>query len=108
MKAVGLSFYTLPEDPIIVQTGGLPNRPLFSIFIFFTAIYVNAALLEWTVRCRWIILSFCYQGFSKDKVYIMLHGVCESWVKYENATAHAVLLGVISGKCFPLTVFYNG
>lgn len=54
------------------------------------------------------IVSFCYQGFSKDKVYIILHGVYESSVKYDNAATHIVLLGVISGKCFSLTVFYNG
>lgn len=41
------------------------------------------------------IVSFCYQGFSKDKVYIILHGVYECSVKYDNATARAVLLGVI-------------
>lgn len=33
VKAAGLSFYTLPEDPIIVHTGGLPKRPLFFIFM---------------------------------------------------------------------------
>lgn len=54
------------------------------------------------------IVSSRYQGFSKDKVYIILRGVYDSSVKYDNATAHAVLLGAISGKCFPLTVFYNG
>jgi hypothetical protein len=54
------------------------------------------------------IVSFCYQGFPKGKAYIILHGVYESSVKYDNAAAHVVLLGVISGKCFPLTVFYNG
>lgn len=54
------------------------------------------------------ILSFCYQGFSKDKIYIFLHGVYESSVKYDNVASHAVLLGRIAGKCFPLTASYNG
>lgn len=54
------------------------------------------------------ILSFCYQGFPEDKIYIILHGVYESSVKYDNAASHAVLLGMISGKCFSLTASYNG
>lgn len=54
------------------------------------------------------ILSFCYQGFSKDKICIILHGVHESSVKYDNVASHTVLLGIISGKYFPLTGSYNG
>lgn len=46
------------------------------------------------------LLSFCYQGFSEDKIYIILHGVYESSVKYDNVASHAVLLGMISGKMF--------
>lgn len=54
------------------------------------------------------ILSFCYQGFSKGKIYILLHEVYKSSVKYDNVASHAVLLGIISGKCFPVTASYNG
>lgn len=87
------------ECSFLVQTGELPGR-------------VN---IPWCYSCECSIielhmriLSFCYQGFSKDKIYILLREVYEGSVKYDNAASHAVLLGMRSGKCFPLIVSYNG
>lgn len=54
------------------------------------------------------ILFFCYQGFSNNKIYFILFGVFESSVKYDDVVSHAVPLGMISIRCFPLTVSSNG
>lgn len=65
VKAAGLSFYALAEEPVIMQTGRLPKRSLF--IYFFTAIYTTAALLEWTMRCRWVLYPFVTTAFQKVK-----------------------------------------
>lgn len=54
------------------------------------------------------ILSFCYQRFLKDKICIILHRVYGTSVKYDNVASYTVLLGMIAGKCFPLTAPYSG
>lgn len=100
----GLSFSSCNWGMFIpTRTGELP-----ALWVSFNVINVNAALFDCTLSFRWIFYPFVTKAFQKIKYTFYCMKYMKSSVKYDNVTPHAVLLGMISRKCFSLTVSYNG